>query len=177
MHPFRLACRLSAVSATLVLAACASPSPTTAEAAPVSTIPPATMVQTIRASAGDGDGELTVQPLRDPMVEDLRARAVALEAQGDLAGAVAALDEAMAIVDSDPALLQERAELAILQDDLPRATQLAERAYALGAQVGPLCRRHWITLEQVRLSTGDAEGATQARGQADSCRVVGPDRF
>jgi len=176
MHPFRIACRLTALSAAVVLAACASPSPTT-DATPASTIPPATMVQAIRASAGDGDGELAVQPLRDPMVEDLRARAVTLEAQGDLDGAVAALDEAMTIVDSDPALLQERAELAILQNDLPKATQLAERAYALGAQVGPLCRRHWITLEQVRLSTGDAEGATQARGQADGCRVAGPNRY
>ncbi|MDR6991235.1 hypothetical protein [Luteimonas sp. 3794] len=177
MSQFRLAFRLSALSAALVLGACASPSPTTPETAPVSTIPPATMVQAIRASAGDGDGELAVQPLRDPMIEDLRVRAVALEAQGDLVGAVAALDEAMTIVDSDPALLQERAELAILQSDLPMATQLAERAYAIGAQVGPLCRRHWITLEQVRLSTGDADGATQARSQADGCRVAGPNRY
>lgn len=177
MLPCRTVLRAASIAGVLALAACASQSPTTAETAPVSTIPPATMVQAIRASAGDGDGELAVQPLRDPMVEDLRARAVALEAQGDLDGAVAALDEALTIVDSDPALLQERAELAILQNDLPRATQLAERAYALGAQVGPLCRRHWITLEQVRLSTGDAEGATQARSQADGCRVAGPDRF
>ena len=177
MLPRRIAFRAASIAGVLALGACASQSPTTAETAPVSTIPPATMVQAIRASAGDGDGELAVQPLRDPMVEDLRARAVALEAQGDLDGAVAALDEALTIVDSDPALLQERAELAILQNDLPKATQLAERAYALGAQVGPLCRRHWITLEQVRLSTGDAEGATQARGQADGCRVAGPDRF
>ncbi|TDK33860.1 tetratricopeptide repeat protein [Luteimonas terrae] len=177
MLPRRIAFRAASIAGVLALGACASQSPTTAETAPVSTIPPATMVQAIRASAGDGDGELAVQPLRDPMVEDLRARAVTLEARGDLDGAVAALDEAMTIVDSDPALLQERAELAILQNDLPRATQLAERAYALGAQVGPLCRRHWITLEQVRLSTGDAEGATQARSQADGCRVAGPDRF
>lgn len=177
MLPRRIAFRAASIAGVLALGACASQSPTTAETAPVSTIPPATMVQAIRASAGDGDGELAVQPLRDPMVEDLRARAVTLEARGDLDGAVAALDEAMTIVDSDPALLQERAELAILQNDLTKATQLAERAYALGAQVGPLCRRHWITLEQVRLSTGDAEGATQARGQADGCRVAGPDRF
>lgn len=177
MLPRRTVFRAASVAGVLALAACASQSPTTADTAPASTIAPATMVQAIRASAGDGDGELAVQPLRDPMVEDLRARAVALEAQGDLDGAVAALDEALTIVDSDPALLQERAELAILQNDLPKATQLAERAYALGAQVGPLCRRHWITLEQVRLSTGDAEGATQARSQADGCRVAGPDRF
>ena len=36
-----------------------------------------------------------MQPLRDPMVDDLRERAAALETQGDLAGAVAALDQAL----------------------------------------------------------------------------------
>lgn len=177
MNPIRSVSRLAALAVALGLAACASQSPTGADAAPVSAVPPQAMVQAIRAAAGDGDGELAVQPLRDPMVEDLRTRAVALEGQGDLDGAAAALDQALEIVDGDPALLQERAEIAILQNDLPRATQLAERAYALGAQVGPLCRRHWITLEQVRLSTGDAAGAVQARSQADGCRVAGPARY
>lgn len=177
MSPSRSLPRLAALAAALALAACASPPPTAPDTAPVATIPPQTMVEAIRAAAGDGDGELAVQPLRDPMVEDLRDRAVALEGQGDLDGAAAALDQALEIVDGDPALLQERAEVAILQNDFARATQLAERAYALGAQVGPLCRRHWITLEQVRLSTGDAAGAVQARGQADGCRVAGPARY
>lgn len=177
MSPSRSLPRLAALAAALGLAACASPSPTTPDSTPVATIPPQAMVEAIRAAAGDGDGELAVQPLRDPMVEDLRDRAVALEGQGDLAGAAAALDQALEIVEGDPALLQERAEVAILQNDFARATQLAERAYALGAQVGPLCRRHWITLEQVRLSTGDAAGAVQARGQADGCRVAGPARY
>lgn len=177
MTSTRSAPRLAVLAVALVVAGCASQSPTATDTAPASTIPPQTMVQAIRAAAGDGDGELAVQPLRDPMVDDLRDRAVALEGQGDLDGAAAALDQALEIVDGDPALLQERAEIAILQNDLPRATQLAERAYALGAQVGPLCRRHWITLEQVRLSIGDAAGAMQARGQADGCRVAGPARY
>lgn len=170
--------RVLAGACLLALAACASQSP-----APGSTTPPATtatpqeMVALIRGAAGDGDGELAVQPLRDPMVDDLRERAAALEAQGDLGGAVAALDQALEIVDGDPALLQERAELAILQSDFERAGTLAERGYALGSQLGPLCRRHWITLEQVRLMAGDVEGAASARTQADGCRVAGPERY
>lgn len=170
--------RLSAVACLLTLAACASqaPAPDTA-AAPATTATPQEMVALIRGAAGDGDGELAVQPLRDPMVDDLRERAAALEARGDLAGAVAALDQALDIVDGDPALLQERAELAILQSDFERAGALAERGYALGSQLGPLCRRHWITLEQVRLMAGDVDGATSARAQADGCRVAGPERY
>jgi len=170
--------RVLALACVLALAACASPG-----TAPTSTVQPATtatpqeMVVLIRGAAGDGEGELAVQPLRDPMVDDLRERAAALEAQGDLDGAVAALDQALEIVDGDPALLQERAELAILQSDFEQAGALAERGFALGSQLGPLCRRHWITLEQVRLMAGDVDGATSARTQADGCRVAGPERY
>jgi tetratricopeptide (TPR) repeat protein len=118
-----------------------------------------------------------VQPLRDPMVEDLRAQAQAARAQGRYDEAAAALDRALAIVADDPALLQERAEAALLQRDFARAGKLAERAFALGAQVGPLCRRHWATIAQVRLADGDAEGAASAKAQVEGCRVEGPNRF
>ncbi|MEN5060381.1 hypothetical protein [Luteimonas sp. TWI1416] len=164
-------------AAVLALAACTTPPTSTPAAAPASTLAPQAMVAAIRAASGDGDGELAVQPLRDPMVEDLRERAVVLEGQGDVAGAAAALDQALEIVHDDPALLQERAELAILQREFSRAAEMAERAHAIGSQVGPLCRRHWITLEQVRLAAGDTAGATAARTQADGCRVAGPQRY
>ena len=60
----------------------------------------------------------------------------------------AALDKALALSPEDPALLQERAEIAVLQKDLDKAGALASNAYALGAKVGPLCRRHWATIRQ-----------------------------
>ena len=167
---------LCLLSTLAMLAGCAGVSGPGARKQALALAPEA-MVQTIRAAAGDGDGELAVQPLRDPAVEDLRTRAATLEAQGDITGAAAALDEALAVVPDDPALLQERAEVAILQRDLDHATQLVERAYSMGAQVGPLCRRHWVTFEQVRLATGDAAGAEQARHQAEGCRVAGPARY
>lgn len=138
---------------------------------------PADMVAAVRAHATSDDAELAVQPLRDPRVEDLRADAARLEAAGDFAAAAAALDEAMAVVPNDPALMQERAEVALLQGDFALAGSLAERAYALGARVGPLCRRHWATLEQLRLGEGDAAGAASAAGQIQACRVTGPVRY
>lgn len=175
MNPIAL--RALCCACLLTLSACSTRNATPPAPPPATSATPQEMVALIRGAAGDGDGELAVQPLRDPMVEDLRERAVALEAQGDLAGAVSALEQALGIVDSDPALLQERAELAILERDFARAGALAERGYALGAQVGPLCRRHWVTLEQVRLMAGDVAGATSARTQADGCRVAGPQRY
>ena len=83
----------------------------------------------------------------------------------------------LAIVPEDPALLQERAEAALLLKDPAAAEALARRAYALGAKVGPLCRRHWTTVRQTRLLAGDAAGAAQALTQVEACKVAGPNRF
>ena len=82
---------------------------------------PEQMVAGIRAAAGDGEDELAVQPLRDPQVEDLRQTAQRLETQKQYADAAKSLDQALAIVADDPALLQERAEIAVLQKDFPGA--------------------------------------------------------
>ena len=164
---------VAAVALSLLVAGCTAPASRSAH--PAAT--PQAMVAAIRAAAGEAEGELAVQPLRDPRVEDLRDEAARLQAAGDVAGAVRALDQALAVVEGDPALLQERAELAVLQQDFALAAQLAERAYALGAQVGPLCRRHWATLEQIRLREGDAAGVASARTQIQGCRVAGPERY
>lgn len=167
----------TAALAALLLAACSSSPPAPEPVASLTSATPEQMVAAIDAAAGDGDGELAVQPLRDPMVEDLREQAQQARAQARPDAAAAALDQALGIVADDPALLQERAEVALLQREFAQAGALAERAFALGAQVGPLCRRHWATIEQVRLVEGDAEGAASARTQVESCKVAGPDRF
>jgi len=159
----------------LLLAACASDPLPDAPAAPA--IAPEAMVATIRAAAGDADDELAVQPLRDPMVEDLRRRAGEAERARKYQDAAAALDEALAVTPEDPAVLQERAEAAILLGDLEGAEAFAHKAWTLGAKVGPLCRRHWSAIEQVRLARGDAAGAASAKFQFDACRVAGPARY
>lgn len=163
--------------ALCALAACATPPAATPPASPLTTSTPQQMVDAIRATAGDGEGELAVQPLRDPMVEDLREDAQRLEARRDYAGAADALDRAIAIVPDDPALLQERAEIALLDGEPAIAGALAERARTLGAQVGPLCRRHWATLEQVRLIERDADGAAAAKAQVEACTLAPPPRY
>jgi hypothetical protein len=159
------------------LAACATPPAATPPAPPLTTSTPEQMVAAIRAIAGDGAGELAVQPLRDPKVEDLREDAQRLEARRDYAGAADALDRAIAIVSDDPALLQERAEVALLDGDPAIAGALAERAHRIGSQVGPLCRRHWATIEQVRLLARDADGAAAAKAQVEACTLAPPPRY
>ena len=119
----------------------------------------------IEAAAAVADTELDVQPLRDPQVTDLREQAARARAGGDLAGAVAALDHALTIAPEDPAVLQERAEAALLQGDYVQAGVRARRAWELGSRVGPLCRRHWATIEQAALATGQAADAASAREQ------------
>lgn len=159
-----------------MLVACRSAPPAPPPAALAAASPQA-IVAAIRAAAGQDERELAVQPLRDPRVEDLRQAATQLELQRRYAQAAAALDQALAITPDDPALLQERAEAALLLADPAGAEARARRAYDLGAKVGPLCRRHWATVRQVRLLGGDAVGAAAAQVQAGACKVAGPNRF
>lgn len=166
--------RCAFLGVTVLLAACATPpAPPPVPAGPA----PETMVAAIRAAAGPDSQELNVQPLRDTMVEDLRRQAGELERKHLYRASADALDRAIAIQPEDPALLQERAEAAVLLRDFDGAESLARRAYAQGAQVGPLCRRHWATIEQVRKARGDAAGATAARTKLDACTVAPPPRY
>lgn len=133
----------------ILLAGCVSaPVPET----PVAHDPvtPEQRVAAIQAAAGDDDRELAVQPLRDPQVEDLREAAQQARTSRNVAAAAEALNQALLLVPEDPAILQERAEVALLQSDYARADTLAQRAFELGSQVGPLCRQHWETVRQVR---------------------------
>lgn len=161
----------------VLLSACAATGPRPQQDAALTTATPEQMVASVRAAAGDGEGELAVQPLRDPTVEDLREQARRLEAARDHAGAAAALDRALALVPDDPTLLQERAEVALLARDYERAATLAEQAFGIGSQVGPLCRRHWATVQQVRLVQGDAAGAAAAGARLEACTLKPPPRY
>ena len=161
----------------LALAACATGEPASPPPGSLTRATPQQQVAAIHAAAGDGEGELAIQPLRDPKVEDLRARAERLQAQGYHREAAQALDQALEIVPDDPALLQERAEAALLLGDHTRAEALARRAFETGSKVGPLCRRHWATIEQARLLEGDAAGAAAAKARIDQCTVAGVNRF
>src|SRR5688500_20341401 len=110
----------------LLLAACASsPSP---DAPSVPAVAPEAMVATIRAAAGDADDELAVQPLRDPMVEDLRRRALQAEQARRYQDAADALDQALAVTQDDTAVLKVRAEEAIMLGVLADSETFATNA-------------------------------------------------
>ncbi len=132
-----------------LLSACAGgPVAQRAPASPPADV--AAMYAAVQTAGKVDDRELAVVPLRDPQVEDLRETAAAALTRRDLGAAANALNQALLLVPDDPALLQERAEVALLASDLPRAENLAQRAIDLGSAAGPLCRRHWETLHQIR---------------------------
>ncbi|MNM58040.1 hypothetical protein D3C81_692620 [compost metagenome] len=166
---------LVATATTLLLSACISAPPSTPKV--VDSTTPAQRVAAVEAAAGVDDTELSVQPLRDAQVADLHASAIAKRKAGDLDGAAEALNQALLLVDNDPAILQERAEVALLQADWPRAEALAKKAVDLGSRTGPLCRRHWATIEQSRLARAEKENAASAHAQIEGCTVPGIKRF
>ena len=176
MNPMTSAFRVSVlVLAIAGLAGCATPTPIQTRSLTSAT--PEQMVAQVRATAGDDDRELAVQPLRDPMVEDLRQDAARLEREKKYPDAAAALDKALQVTPDDPSALQERAEIALLMGNPEQAESFARRGFEKGSKVGPLCRRHWATIEQARLVAGDAAGAQAAKTQLDACKVAGLDRF
>lgn len=159
----------------LALAACVTPPPVVK--APVDTTTPAQRLAAVDAAAGNDDKELAVQPLRDSEVEDLRQAAHGRRQANDLAGAAVALDQALAIMASDPSVLQDRAEIALLQGDWAAAETFARKSIELGSKTGPLCRRHWATIEQSRLARGEKENAASAHAQLEGCTVPGIMRY
>lgn len=160
---------LVALALSASLAACVSaPSPVVA---PVDTTTPAQRMAAVEAAAGPDDKEVSVAPLRDPQVDDLRQSALAQRQGGDLDAAAGHLDQALGLVAEDPAVLQERAEIALLQGQWAPAEQFAHQALQLGSKTGPLCRRHWATIEQARLARGEKENAVSAHAQIASCTV------
>ncbi len=168
--------RTLAALLVLLFAACSSSAPPPKRGAPAAKPDPAAMVAAIRA-ASVGDDDLFVQPVRDPRVDDLRAKAEALEARGEYKAAAAAITAALAITPADNELLQWRAELSLLRRKWAEAERQANDAYQKGTKLGGLCRRSWSTIAHARQARGDGAGAEVARRQAEACAVPLPVRM
>ena len=138
---------------------------------------PHDMVAQVRAAGVAATDGIDVTPLRDPQVEDLRARAAKLEAQSDIAGSAQAIAQALALVPGDPELLQQAAEYALYQKDWKHAEAFAQQSYDRGPKLGSLCRRNWTTLRFVRLAQGDATGVQAATQQVVTCTIAAPVRM
>lgn len=172
--------RFAGVVVALALAGCATVAP---RPVPAPSFDAAAAVAAIRAAGAALPTELDVQPLQDPLVADLREQAARAEAAGRLDEAATALDRALVERPGDPALLQARAELALLQHRVDAADVLAQRAHAAGPRVGPACRRALETQVQVaRLRAAAGDAAAVARTEAlvrerDACTVQPPPRY
>lgn len=172
-------CRFLPLLLALVLAGCAATSEQ--NVAPVASAPPppsgSELLLKVRAAAHDDGDALDVQPLRDPVVDDLLAEAEALERQGDFAGAAQRLQAALALTPGDPGLRQQRAELLLAEGALDEAETEAWAAFESGPRVGPLCRRSWTTVQLARSVRGDPAGADKAAQQVGRCATPPPVRM
>ena len=168
--------RVSGIALALSIVACTPAAPPVADVRPALPSPHDMLAQVRAAGASDPDS-LEVQPLRDPRVADLRARADASEAHSDYAGATQAIARALALVPGDPELLQQSAEFALYRNDWTQAAAFAQQSWDRGPKVGSLCRRSWATLRFVRLAHGDAPGVQEAIAQMAACSVEPPARY
>ena len=134
------------------------------------------MVAQVRAAGLQGN-DLTVAPLRDPQVEDLRYTATQAETRKDILAAHAAISQALKISVMDPDLLQWQAELFLLKKDWMQAESFAMSSYDKGPKLGALCRRNWKTMSFARQAKKDAAGAMAADQQIAKCTVVPPPRY
>jgi hypothetical protein len=164
----------------LLLAGCATAPPPKAPAPSFNAI---AIVAGVRAAGNAVATEVEVQPLQDPLVADLREQARRDEQAGRLAEAAAALDRALAERPQDPTLLQERAEVALLERNVDAAFDFARRARVSGPTVGPLCRRSLemlVQVEALREAAGDAGArahVTELAKQRDACTLKPPPRY
>ena len=159
-----------------VLAACSAP-PAPQKVAPRAPVPERDVLAEVRAAGAEGQDSLDVQPLRDPVITDLREAATRHESARDWKKADAALAEALMLTPDDPDLLQWRAELALVQRDYDEAVRLANASWENGPRLGALCRRNWTAIRIARELTGYPDAATAAAGQVARCTVEPPVRM
>jgi predicted Zn-dependent protease len=173
-HLVKAARRGALLLAVAFIAGCATPPPP----APTRPAPPAhDMVAAIRAAGDRESSVIAVNPLGDPGVTGLQDAARADADAGRYADAAAKLDQALKLSPDSPALLQDRAEIAIRLGDFGGAEKLAHRSWSLGPKLGPLCARNWQTIVELRLHAGDEAGAATARKWLAQCHKAAVPRY
>lgn len=161
----------------LVLAGCAS-APSSPPAVSRPEVDPAALLARLRTQAAtEGAESVDVVPLRDAERAHRLARARALTGRGEIPTARAEIAAALAQAPDDPELLQEAAELALLERDWEGALSLASRSYEHGPRLGELCRRNWLLVGAVRGLHADSEGEAVARHRLGLCSPPPPVRM
>lgn len=168
---------LAAIMAMILLGCAAGPAPRPAPE-PAEAVDPIAMIALIRGQAQAlGVDSVDVVPLRDAerahWLQNLREHAE----RDDIEGARAAATAALAAEPDDPELLQEAAELALLNRDWEQAIALAGKSYELGPRQGLLCRRNWLTVAAARDALADIERSRTARERLAVCSPAPPVRM
>jgi len=151
-----------------LLAGCKS-AETLPEPAPAPEPPPRDWITEIKAEAATAIQRGGAFPLADNDVLSLRRRAEKLAAEQKYAEAERLLSEALTLMSEDPALWQQRAELALAQRDFAQAEAHARKAESLGIDFGELCVRIRLTQAAARTEAADTAGAYSHREKARAC--------
>ncbi|MFA5590055.1 MAG: tetratricopeptide repeat protein [Lysobacteraceae bacterium] len=165
------------IAAGVALAGCSGPPPTQQAMTKKPPAPELDVLAVVRAAGADAKDTFEVQPLRDPVIADLRQAAAQHETARDWRRADAALEQALALSPGDPELLQWRAELALVQGDYNVAVELANASWEQGPRLGALCRRNWTTVRLVRELTDYPAAAHAAAEQLARCTHEPPVRM
>lgn len=134
-------------------------------------------VTEIRQQAKSLASAVAVDPLADPALIDLKARATEEEAKQQFAEAHATIDRAIAIHPEDPSLYQWQAELALAQRKFADAETLAMKSYEMGPKLGEICARNWLTIRAARIERKQDANAESANAQVAGCQVAEPVRM
>jgi len=110
-------------------------------------------------------------------VQGLEKAAQADEQAGRYPDADAKLVQALKLAPEAPELIQDRAEVAVRQQDFPLAEKLARQSFEMGPKSGSLCARNWQTIYEMRMQANDQTQAMAARAEVGKCHIAGPNRF
>ncbi|MBK8285931.1 MAG: hypothetical protein IPK97_14265 [Ahniella sp.] len=152
----------------LVLAACKTMEPPPPPPPPPEP-PKRDWLSEIRTEAAQAELRGGAFPLADADVLSLRKRAERLERERQFAEAERLLAEALTLMAEDPALWQQRAELALAQRRFNEAEEHARKAESLGIDFGELCVRIRLTQAAAREEATDITTAQTLREKARAC--------
>lgn len=158
----------------LAVAACSTPEPPPPKAPK---IVKRDWVAEVRSQAKSIASAVVVDPLPDPALADLKARAQDEESKQQYAAAHETLARAIAIRPEDPGLYQWQAELALAQSKYDVAEALASKSFEMGPKVGEICARNWLTIRAARIEMKQPENAESANAQVAACQVAPPVRM
>ena len=163
-----------AAAVSFALVSCSTPEPPPPKAPKIAK---RDWVGEIRSQAKTLGSAVTVDPLPDPALADLKARAQDEEAKQQYAAAHETLARAIAIRPEDPGLYQWQAELALAQEQYAEAETLAAKSYEMGPKIGEICARNWLTIRAARIEQKQPENAESANAQVAGCQVAPPVRM